>query len=41
MSLGIEEGRISVISYGKERPQSLNNDEESWAQNRTAITIIN
>ncbi len=41
VSLGIEESRISVISYGKERPQSLNNDEESWAQNRTAITIIN
>ena len=41
VSLGIEESRISVISYGKERPKSLNNDEESWAQNRTAITIIN
>ncbi len=41
VSLGIEESRISVISYGKERPQSLNNDEASWAQNRTAITIIN
>ncbi len=41
VSLGIEETRISVISYGKERPQSLNNDEDSWAQNRTAITVIN
>ena len=41
VSLGIEESRISVISYGKERPQSLNNDEDAWAQNRTAITIIN
>ena len=41
ISLGVEGSRISVISYGKERPQSLNNDEDSWAQNRTAITIIN
>ena len=41
VTLGIEENRISVISYGKERPQSLNDDEDSWAQNRTAITIIN
>ncbi len=41
ISLGIEETRISVISYGKERPQSLNNDEASWAQNRTAVTVIN
>ena len=41
VSLGIEESRISVISYGKERPQSLNNDEASWAQNRTAVTVIN
>ena len=41
VSLGVEENRISVISYGKERPQSLNDDEDSWAQNRTAITVIN
>ena len=41
ISLGIEENRTSVISYGKERPQSLNDNEASWAQNRTAITVIN
>ena len=41
VSLGVEERRISVISYGKEKPQSLNDDEASWAQNRTAITVIN
>ena len=41
VSLGIEESRISVISYGKEKPQSLNDNEASWAQNRTAITVIN
>ena len=41
VSLGVEEGRISVISYGKEKPQSLGDNEASWAQNRTAITVIN
>ena len=41
VSLGIEESRISVISYRKEKPQSLNDNESSWAQNRTAITVIN
>ena len=41
IELGVEENRISVISYGKERPQSINDDEDSWAQNRTAITVIN
>ena len=41
VSLGVEESRISVISYGKEKPQSSYENETSWAQNRTAITVIN
>ena len=41
VSLGVESSRISVISYGKERPQSIDENEFSWAQNRTAITVIN
>ena len=40
-SLGVSENRISVISYGKEKPQSDGNNERSWAQSRTAITVIN
>jgi peptidoglycan-associated lipoprotein len=36
---GIEAGRISTISYGKERPQALGSDEESYAQNRRAVTV--
>ena len=40
-SLGVEEDRISVISYGKEKLQSLDNNESGWSQSRTAITIIN
>ncbi len=34
MDLGIEGGRISTISYGKERPVAFGHDESSWQQNR-------
>lgn len=37
---GVSPARISVISYGKERPVALGSDEESWAQNRRAVTIV-
>jgi len=40
-SLGVEDSRISIVSYGKEKLQSLENNEKAWAQSRTAITIIN
>ena len=40
-SLGVAEDRISVISFGKEKLQSSGDNETSWAQSRTAITIIN
>ena len=40
-SLGVEENRISIISFGKEKLQSLENNEKAWAQSRTAITTIN
>lgn len=38
-SLGIDAGRISTISYGKERPEALGSDEASWARNRRAVTV--
>ena len=37
---GVAAGRISTISYGKERPLALGSDEASWAQNRRAVTIV-
>uniref|UniRef100_UPI0035CA0C7E peptidoglycan-associated lipoprotein Pal n=1 Tax=uncultured Sphingomonas sp. TaxID=158754 RepID=UPI0035CA0C7E len=37
---GVAPGRISTISYGKERPLALGSDEASWAQNRRAVTIV-
>ncbi len=40
-SLGVDEDRISIISFGKEKLQSLENTEQAWAQSRTAVTIIN
>ena len=41
ISLGVEETRISIISFGKEKLQSSENNEKAWAQSRTAITTIN
>ena len=41
ISLGISSNRISVISYGKEKPTVEGHDETAWTQNRTAITFIN
>jgi peptidoglycan-associated lipoprotein len=40
-SLGVEDARISIISFGKEKLQSLENNERAWAQSRTAITTLN
>ena len=38
-ALGVDPGRLSVISYGKERPDALGSDEASWAKNRRAVTV--
>jgi peptidoglycan-associated lipoprotein len=32
--LGVEPARISIISYGEERPVALGHDEDSWRLNR-------
>ncbi len=37
---GIAEGRISIVSYGKERPLSPGHDEVSWAQNRRDDFVV-
>ncbi len=37
---GISPSRLSVISYGKERPAALGSDEASYAQNRRAVTVV-
>jgi peptidoglycan-associated lipoprotein len=38
-TLGVELSRISVVSYGKERPDALASDEQSWGKNRRAVTV--
>ena len=40
VSQGIAADRISVISYGKERPAVLGSNEAAWAQNRRAVTVV-
>lgn len=39
-SLGIDQNRIQVISYGKERPAAVGSNEEAYAQNRRAVTVV-
>ncbi|MBB2190133.1 peptidoglycan-associated lipoprotein Pal [Gluconacetobacter azotocaptans] len=37
---GVAASRITTISYGKDRPTATGDDEQSWAQNRNAITSV-
>ncbi len=39
ISIGIPGDRLTVVSYGKERPVALGSDEASWQRNRRAATI--
>ena len=38
-SLGVEDSRLNVISYGEERPANAGSNETSWSQNRRAVTV--
>jgi len=40
ISLGIASNRISTISYGKEKPLDRGHNEEAWAANRRAHTVV-
>jgi peptidoglycan-associated lipoprotein len=37
---GVPGSRISTISYGKDRPTALGDNEQAWAQNRNSITSV-
>ena len=39
MTYGISGGRLSVISYGKERPVNSGSDPLAWSQNRRSVTV--
>ncbi len=38
---GVSASRIKTISYGKERPVAVCNDNSCWSQNRRAVTVLN
>ena len=37
---GVDAARVQTISYGKDRPVALGDNEQAWAQNRNAITSV-
>ena len=39
-ALGVPANRITVISYGKERPAVLGSNEPAWEKNRRGVTTI-
>ncbi len=40
VTLGIQPDRLSIISYGKEKPAVQGNDDAAWAKNRRAEFVI-
>lgn len=40
VGLGIDEGRLSTISYGKERPLCTEQNEDCWQMNRRAVFVL-
>lgn len=41
VSQGVADARISIVSYGKERPIAVCSNVSCWSQNRRAVTIVN
>ena len=39
-SLGVDQGRLTVISYGKERPAAEGSTSEAWSENRRAVLVV-
>jgi peptidoglycan-associated lipoprotein len=37
---GVNSTRIDTVSYGKERPAVIGNDEAAWSQNRRGVVSI-
>ena len=37
---GVDAGRITTKSFGKERPVAICNDISCWSQNRRAVTVV-
>lgn len=41
VTMGVAAGRISTISYGKEKPADTGHDEAAWAKNRRDEFVLN
>lgn len=39
-AMGVDSKRISIISFGKERPVSFGHAEDAWAQNRRGNFVV-
>ena len=39
VSLGVDSGRLTTQTFGKDNPVALESSEEAWAKNRRAVTI--
>ncbi len=37
---GVSPDRMNTLSYGKERPLREASDDQSWAENRRAVTVV-
>jgi peptidoglycan-associated lipoprotein len=40
VGLGVDQGRIKTISYGKEKPLDPGNNEDAWAKNRRDHFVV-
>jgi peptidoglycan-associated lipoprotein len=40
-ALGVQANRVHTVTYGKERPAVLGDNDAAWAQNRRGVTVIN
>jgi peptidoglycan-associated lipoprotein len=40
VALGIDAARMQTISYGKERPAVLGDNEQAWAANRRGVIVL-
>ena len=40
VSQGIPEARLSIVTYGKERPIEICSMEKCWSKNRRSVTVV-
>ena len=40
VSMGVDESRLNVVSYGKERPDVEGSYDDAWQKNRRSVTTL-